>query len=246
MISNLASPDVHADGLIDKLIDPLRYDGHSDHPLEVAGMLHAMMPSGVRVLDVGCGTASVTIIANHGRGNEVVAIEPDESRAAVARSRGINVHCNILQSPLQEKLGMFDVVMSSDVLEHTAAPEAFLDTLKRSMNDSGVLLVSVPNVAHWSVRQMILRGHFDYEEVGIMDATHLRWFTSQSLIALFKRNRLEIVELKHTAGTTLPIYCRFLLGRLPRKVLWPAVRAATKTLPDLFGGQIVVKARKLG
>lgn len=245
MSSTIESPDAHAGGLTDSIVDPLRYDGQSDHPLEVAGILNAMMPSGVRVLDVGCGTASVTLIANHGRNNDVVAIEPDEARASVARKRGIDARTGLLQNPLQESLGTFDVVMSSDVLEHTAAPEAFLDILKRSMKDDGILLISVPNVAHWSVRQMIFRGQFDYEDVGIMDATHLRWFTARSLRALFSRNGLVILEMRYTAGTTLPIYGRHLLGRFPRKALWPLIRVAAQMLPTLFGVQLVVKAKKL-
>jgi SAM-dependent methyltransferase len=237
------NPDTHATGLIDGSVDALRYDGHSDHPLEVAGILRAMMPAGVRVLDVGCGTGSVTAIANRGRSNDVVAVEPDPDRARAAEARGLDVRIGVLTNDLQRQLGMFDVVMSSDVLEHTPAPEQFLTTLAASLKPDGLLLLSVPNVAHWSVRQMLLRGRFDYEDTGIMDATHLRWFTARTLRDLLDRSGFEVVEMRHTAGTTLPIYCRRILRRAPRGLLEPAVRLATRAMPLLFGVQHVVKAR---
>ena len=109
-----SSPDDSAAGLTGQ-VDPLRYDGHSAHPLEVAGMLHGLMPAHARVLDVGCGTGSVTVIANRGRDIRVVAIEPDAKRAEVARSRGLAVHVGYLDEAFLSGHGLFDVAMASDV-----------------------------------------------------------------------------------------------------------------------------------
>src|SRR3954454_3701490 len=104
-------PDEHATGLLADALDPGRYDGHTDDPREVAGMLHALMPNNVRVLDVGCGTGSVTIIANRGKNNAVFGVEPDPHRAAIARSRGIETHCGVLTTDYLSKHGLFDVIM---------------------------------------------------------------------------------------------------------------------------------------
>ena len=130
--AGLIAPDLIAPGLAGANLDPLRYDGQSDHPAEVAGMIHALMPSGVRVLDVGCGTGSVTLIANHGRGNSVCAIEPDPTRAATARARGIDVHNGVLDDTYLQEREPFDVVMASDVLEHLAAPSDLLRLFNRA------------------------------------------------------------------------------------------------------------------
>ena len=236
-------PDSHGAGLTGADLDPLRYDGQSDHPAEVAGMIHALMPAGVRVLDVGCGTGSVTLIANRGRGNTVSAIEPDPDRAATAKARGIDVHNGVLDDAWLQGREPFDVVMSSDVLEHLAAPAELLRRFVAAARPGGLVILSVPNVAHWTVRWNLLFGRFDYEPVGIMDATHLRWFTESSLRALVESVGLEIVEIRQTAGSDIPPYGRGLWGRIDGRLRVPLVRRLTRMLPRLFGVQHVVKAR---
>ena len=244
-------PDSHGAGLIAPHLsaanlDPLRYDGQSDHPAEVAGMIHALMPAGVRVLDVGCGTGSVTLIANRGRGNTVVAIEPDPDRARTAKARGIDVHNGVLDDAWLQGRERFDVVMSSDVLEHLAAPAELLRRFVAAARPGGLVILSVPNVAHWTVRWNLLWGRFDYEPVGIMDATHLRWFTESSLRALVESVGLEIVAMRQTAGSDIPPYGRGLWGRIDGRIRVPVVRRLARLLPRLFGVQHVVKARVPG
>jgi predicted TPR repeat methyltransferase len=218
-------PDSHGAGLTRAELDPLRYDGQSDHPAEVAGMIHALMPSGVRGLDVGCGTGSVTLIA--------------------ATARGIDVHSGVLDDAYLAGREPFDVVMSSDVLEHLPAPAELLRLFVAAARPGGLVILSVPNVAHWSVRWNLLWGRFDYEPVGIMDATHLRWFTESSLRALVESVGLEIVEMRQTAGSDAPPYGRGLWGLIDGRVRTPLVRALTRMLPRLFEVQHVVKARVL-
>jgi methionine biosynthesis protein MetW len=224
----------------------LRYDDQTDHPLEVAGILRAMMPDNVRVLDVGCGTGSVTVIANAQRQNEVTAIEPNPARAEKARSRGIAVTDGFLDDDFVSKHDQFDVVVSSDVLEHVENPSRFLLNLRRVLKDDGLLLVSVPNVAHWSIRANLLMGKFDYQPTGIMDETHLRWFTASSFRKLLESCGFEIVEFRQTAGTELSVYCHSKLRHIPAFLREPAVRMATRVLPTLFGAQHVAKAKKIG
>jgi methionine biosynthesis protein MetW len=171
--SMIGSPDRNAAGLTEGLVEALRYDGQSSHPLEVAVILHTLMPGHARVLDVGCGTGSVTIIANRGRGNTVIAVEPDAQRAQIARTRGLDVHDGYLDEDFLSAHEPFDVVVASDVLEHTPNPAKLLELMKRAIKPHGIVLISVPNVAHWSVRLKLLLGRFDYEPTGIMDATHL-------------------------------------------------------------------------
>lgn len=237
------NPDACAVGLVRDALDPRRYDGHLDHPAEVAGMLRRFMPRRARVLDVGCGTGALTVLANRGRGNTVVCIEPDAERAAVARGRGLNVHTGELTEALLPYLGSFDVVMASDVLEHVADPAALLNLMRRAVRPGGYVLLSVPNVAHWSVRLALLFGRFDYEPVGIMDATHLRWFTEHTLFELVERCGLKLAALRQTAGSDLPVYGRGLLGRIPAGLKRPLIRAAARKFPRLFGVQHVVLAQ---
>ena len=76
------SPDTHAIGIIDAPPDALRYDWSNDDPTEVAGLLRALMPRRSRVLDIGCGSGAVTLIANRDKDNEVWGVEPDPTRSA--------------------------------------------------------------------------------------------------------------------------------------------------------------------
>ncbi|WP_331504334.1 class I SAM-dependent methyltransferase [Phenylobacterium sp.] len=223
-------------------MEPLRYDGQSDHPEEVAGILRAMMPTGVRVLEVGCGTGSVTLIANHGKGNEVVAIEPDPQRAALARSRGVNAMCCILDEAFVAGEQPFDVVMMADVLEHMADPGAALKLVRAALKPGGHLLISVPNVAHWTVRLNLLFGRFDYAEYGIMDVTHLRWFYSRTIRRLVEDAGLTIVAMRQTAGVQLPVYQRSPFRHVPKRALHAFVRTSNRLFPTLFGCQHVIKA----
>ena len=236
-------PDRYGDGLTAAVLEPSRYDGQSDHPMEVAGVLHRMMPANVRVLDVGCGTGSVTLIANRGRGNIVVAIEPDVERAAIARSRGLDVYNGVLDEAFIARHDPFDVVMSSDVLEHVPSPSELLVAMIAAVKPGGLILLSVPNVAHWSVRLNLLVGRFEYEPVGIMDSTHLRWFTESSLRSLLLRTELTVLEIAQTAGFTLPLYMRGPLGRIPRPIRNGLIEIGTRLSPRLFGVQHVVTVK---
>ena len=84
------------------------------------------MPSGVRVLDVGCGTGSVTTIANQGKNNRVWGIEPNATRAKIAESRGIDVVEGYLTDGYFIGRERFDVIIFADVLEHVAEPASLL------------------------------------------------------------------------------------------------------------------------
>ena len=223
--------------------DPLRYDGHVDAPQEVARMLAELVPVGSRVLDVGCGTGSVSRIIADSRGAEIVGIEPDSHRAAAARARGVEVHQAPFTPGVLQALELFDVVMFADVLEHVAEPGTFLQWAQRALRPGGRVIASVPNVAHWSVRIDLLCGRFEYQPFGIRDATHLRWFTAESLRRLFESNGLRVVSLEHTAGVTLPEY----EVRRPWRWIRPSqryrlIRTLARQLPLLFGCQHVIHA----
>lgn len=239
----VASPDANAIGLTSAPVDPLRYDGQSDNPAEVAGLMHSLMPEKARVLDVGCGTGSVNVIANRGKQNDVVAIEPDGDRAALASARGIDVHVGLLTQEFIDSHGLFDVVMSSDVLEHVAAPADLLSLMVRALKPGGHVLLSVPNVAHWSIRLSLALGKFNYAADGMMDATHLRWFTDQTFRALVESCGCEIVAVRQSAGAGLGIYYRRPMSWVPASTRQSVVRGLTRLRPTLFGAQHVILAQ---
>ena len=238
----MLSPEAYTLGTV--RAPALRYDWSSDDPAEVAGILHTLMPSSARVLDIGCGTGAVTIVANRSKGIDVWGIEPDPERAALAGTRGINVTCGTLDHAFVQRHAPFDVVMLADVLEHVAAPAEFLGLAASALRPGGLVLLSVPNVAHWTMRLHLLGGRFDYTETGIRDATHLRWFTETTIRALVQECDLDVLCTRHSAGNDLPEYCRLPWRLLPDQARRAVVRRLTKAAPRLFGCQHVISARR--
>lgn len=242
------SPDESADSLIRNAADPfkgdrLRYDYHTADPSEAAGVIASLIPRGARVLDVGCGTGSMSRILVDYRGVDLVGVEPDVERAAAAHSRGIHVLTGTFDSTTVATLGTFDVVLFADVLEHLVQPAAPLRLARHVLRPGGVVIASVPNIAHWSVRLRLLAGRFDYESYGIMDATHLRWFTADSLRALFDACGYCVDTMRHTAGTGLMVYRTATPWRyVPVPSRHWIVRKLARTAPRLFGCQHVVRA----
>ncbi len=150
------------------------------------------------VLDVGCGAGLNGAIAR-GRGAMVVGIEPSPSGAALARQRLAEVVPADVESDasLAEHLGdrRFDLILLGDVLEHLRDPRAALERLLHHLEEEGRVVISVPNVAAWTVRAALLSGRFDYGTSGILDETHLRFFTRRSLIGLVETAGLEVLHL---------------------------------------------------
>src|SRR5207247_10704831 len=96
-------------------LDPLRYDGHLDAPQEVARMLADLVPVGSRVLDVGCGTGSVSRIIADTRNARIIGIEPHPCRAAAARARGLAVYQELFTRAIVQRLREYSVVSFVDL-----------------------------------------------------------------------------------------------------------------------------------
>lgn len=141
-----------------------------------------------RVLDVGCGAGELALALKRRQGAEVWGVEPS-AQAAGAAAKALD---RVLALPIEKALHElparhFSSIILADVLEHLVDPEEVLSGLKEKLSGGGEVIVTLPNVAHWSVVQGLLQGSFEYEEAGILDRTHLRFFTRKSALALFER-----------------------------------------------------------
>ena len=244
-VPNLTSPDLNAVGLGPK-VGGLRYDwnptfGPQDVG-EVPAIIRDWVPEGARVLDVGCGTGSHTLKFVGGKNCRLLGVEPDSERAAVARSRGLDVLTGRMDEDLLATRGPFDLIIFSDVLEHVPAPASLLEIAKAGLAPGGVIVASVPNVAHWAVRLMLLSGRFDYRPSGIMDATHLRWFTQKTIRGLFEHSGMRVLEISPSAGAWMGAYHVWPFRFLPKTQRIKLVRWLARKLPRLFGYQMVVRA----
>jgi SAM-dependent methyltransferase len=152
---------------------------------------------GGRVLDVGCDTGRFGEALTRLKGCEVHGIELDEQAIAEARERLAVVHERSIEAPEAfADLGPYDAILFFDVLEHLKDPWTVLARAARTLRPGGCIHAIVPNVAHVSVVRRLLLGRFEYAEHGIMDRTHLRWFTRSSLEFAFREARLERVKVQ--------------------------------------------------
>jgi 2-polyprenyl-3-methyl-5-hydroxy-6-metoxy-1,4-benzoquinol methylase len=136
-----------------------------------------------------------------------------------------------------------DAIVMADVLEHLHDPAAALRLVRRSLADEGMAFISVPNVANVTVRLALLFGQFEYAERGILDRTHIRFFTPTSFRREVEAAGFRIVE---STASTMPIRI-VLAGRIPEWLLRLAERMLiplTRIWRSLFAYQIIVVASK--
>jgi 2-polyprenyl-3-methyl-5-hydroxy-6-metoxy-1,4-benzoquinol methylase len=197
-----------------------------------------------RVLDVGCGEGyfAETLVK---AGNDVVGIDilpsPDRRDALIDYvqadlDQGLNQALPALED------ARFDRVLLQDILEHVRNPQQVLADCHRLLDSRGLLLISVPNVANITVRLALLFGRFEYTERGILDRTHVRFYTSRSAREMIERAGYEIVAQK---VTVMPL--ELVLGLRPDG--WPmqaigrTLAAFTRIFPRLLGYQLLYSVR---
>jgi len=144
-----------------------------------------------------------------------------------------------ISGPWQER---FDVIVAGDILEHLPRPEDLLAALKPLLKTDGALLVSLPNVANVTVRIGLLFGGFTYTPRGILDRTHVRFFTRATGRTLLEENGYRVVSVDATA---MPLELAVpALGRPPLAGLARATAlSAARLWPALLGYQFVYEAR---
>jgi 2-polyprenyl-3-methyl-5-hydroxy-6-metoxy-1,4-benzoquinol methylase len=151
-------------------------------------LLARLVGVGKTVLDCGCSTGDVARLLTL-NGCDVVGIEADPDRAAAAREVCRAVIVGDLEredtfDAVRRHRSLFDCIVCSHVLEHLRDPQRALRRLAPLLAERGRLIVGPPNVAHWRVRFQLARGDWNYTDYGILDRTHLRFFTSSSAVAL--------------------------------------------------------------
>jgi SAM-dependent methyltransferase len=141
-----------------------------------------------RLLEIGCGNGKTASLARaEGKCGWCCGVELCEAPALEARKRLDEVIIgNVEHVELNLPPAAFDILIMSEVLEHLVNPGAVLRKLRRFLRPGAIVLAGSPNVCHHSVLRMLLAGRWECQSKGIMDATHLRWFTAQSYRALFE------------------------------------------------------------
>ena len=192
-----------------------------------------------RVLETGCATGYMSRVLVE-RGCRVVGVELDPVAARQAEQYCERVIVgNLDQLDLGEQLepGSFDVVVFGDVLEHLRDPLRCLRQIRPLLAPDGYVVASVPNIAHGAVRLSLLRGDFEYQSLGLLDETHVHFFT-----------RASMEEMLHQAGFVMARLERVTLGlfdtelKLTREDFSPEVVEQLSHDPEALTYQFVTKA----
>lgn len=148
-------------------------------------------------LDVGCGTGNFGLMLKKKLGCRVVGIEPDHTSALEAETKLDRVINSFFDKNLFLEHERFDCIFFNDVLEHLIDPEEALKEAVKHLKPNGRIIASIPNIRWYPVILSLLRyKDFKYENAGVMDKTHLRFFTKKSMVRLFQDSDLKVIKIE--------------------------------------------------
>lgn len=219
---------------------PIKHSKYSSHYYA-----QQMAGKNQEVLDISCGEGFFAAeIAR--QGNRVTGIDalPEVSeRAALADYFSVDLNQGLGEVIERLQGKRFDRILLLDILEHLYYPERIVSQCRDLLQDDGQLIVSVPNVANISVRLSLLLGNFNYVDRGILDRTHLRWYTRKTAGQLIMNAGYRIVAER---STVIPI--ALALGISPTGTVFSIINSSlamlTRLMPGLFGYQIMLVARR--
>lgn len=149
-----------------------------------------------RVLDVGCADGSFGESLKKARGIEVWGVEPTKQAAAVARGRLDKVVEGMFDAQVGLPAASFDCILFNDVLEHMLAPELALRYAKELLAPGGVVVASIPNIRSFpTLWQLMVHARWEYQDAGVLDKTHLRFFTKSSIVNTFTREGFALQQV---------------------------------------------------
>lgn len=155
--------------------------------------------SGMKVLDVGCGTgAAGDRLLRNGTATWVTGTELVREKGEIARGV-LNEVCigDIEEMTFHWDTGYFDCFVFGDVLEHLGDPWRLLSRLRPFLADNGIVVASIPNVKHWPViARLVFHDDWKYAESGVLDITHLRFFTRSNAVRLFSETGYFVEDMR--------------------------------------------------
>jgi 2-polyprenyl-3-methyl-5-hydroxy-6-metoxy-1,4-benzoquinol methylase len=205
-------------------------------------VLKLITQPGNTILDVGCGSGALAkILSSNGHTVDGITISAEEY--TIAKQFVNTIYLHNLETGLPGNLLhlQYDYVICSHVLEHIVYPEKLLKDIYRVLKPGGFLVVALPNIMHYKSRLKLLAGKFDYEDAGIWDNTHVKWYTFDTAKKLLTEYGFSI-DLATVTGE-LPFNSLF-SKILPQTIRKGIFNFLIKISKGLFGYQLLLKARK--
>ena len=154
-------------------------------------------PRPSRILDIGAADGYLGAILKE-QGHYLAGVESDPALAQKARPHYDEFHTVDVEGLDIPSAGQFDFILLADVLEHLRDPGALLRRALSGLRPGGEIIISLPNIAHLYVRLSLLLGRFEYRDRGILDRSHLRFFTLASMTRMVREADCRVIELKPT------------------------------------------------
>lgn len=196
------------------------------------------------VLEIGTATGYLSAEMRR-RGAAVTGIEQDAGMAEVAREHCREMHVGDVETMDLSGLGRYDAIVLGDVLEHLRDPRAILERVSRHLKPGGKILISIPNVANIWVRLNLLLGSFNYTRSGILDETHLHFFTLKTSHELARASGLDVVSTRATP-IPLPLVLSATGRGRPLSFIHFLNWGLTKLRKTLFGYQFILVCQPSG
>ncbi len=217
---------------------PIKQSRFSSHDI-----IRRLVGSGQTVLDLGCGEGffAEELTAQE---NRVVGVDTLPDTQSKVFERYFSADLNAGLHSIRDKMGQrtFSRVLLADILEHLTTPQNVLRDCHAVLDTTGQLIVSLPNVANISVRLALLLGRFNYSARGILDNTHVHFYTRKTGRELLRKNGYQILKEE---TTIIPV--ELVLGLAPNnplaKMLGYVLRLFTRLMPNLLGYQLIFVAR---
>jgi len=189
------------------------YESHREDMLKY-------IPQGTKTtIEFGCGYGGFSVLLKEKFGAESWAVEIKRAAAEEASKkldRVINADANESLNDIPENY--FDCIILFDILEHLVDPYSLLCALKTKLTHTGVIIASIPNIRYYrAFVDFVIHGNWDYKDQGILDKTHLRFFTYKSIVKMFDQLDCEILKLEGihpTSSRTFKLLNMILLNSL--------------------------------
>ena len=195
--------------------------------------------AGLRVLEIGCACgATLREIGTQNPSVRLYGVELNEKAAEIAAPYATILSMDVERLDPSQVAERFDYIVMGDVIEHLQNPWKAIENMRELLASGGEVIASIPNVAHISTFYGLLSGRWTYEDMGILDRTHFRFFTKKEIIKLFQEAQFDIQDMRYVTVPSPDI------GKRLREELL-SLQTISVDAEDLDAYQWLVRAKRV-
>ena len=231
-----------------------RFDPRHLSPFSIDAQSMTLIEKGKRVLELGSATGFMSQYMTDTLNCTVIGVELNPKQADIGKRWCKDIVVGDIESEktlqsIREQvrlLGGIDIILASSILEHLKEPGCVLKQVSDLLEANGYIVVSLPNIAHWTARKDLMLGRFEYQDYGIMDRTHLRFFTIDSGRRLIEGAGFRIVHFSVEPFDVpiIPVIKRVSIFGLLRRINPDIARVYMMRFCRFIGYQMLFRAIK--